>query len=212
MLTESPQSSELFPKDSGPALSALTIHLLKGPLYANEKPKLWSSLLESQQHVRSYLSVINLALFLDEAEGYAFLRQIEAESSDDPLPRLIQRRPLGFALSVLCILLRQWLSEHDVKGGDLRTIINRDQIHSELGLYLPALRNESKFSDRIDRYITQAIELGLIRELKGDKDKIEILRITKALINAEWLGDLQDRLAQYRSQSGQELGDDNHVS
>ncbi len=211
MLIEDSKSSELFPKESGPALSALTVHLLKGPLYANEKPKLWSSLLASQHHVRSYLSVINLALFLDEAEGYAFLRQIEAESSDDPLPRLIQRRPLGFALSVLCILLRQWLSEHDIKSGDLRSIINRDQIHSELGLYLPSLRNESKFADRIDRYIAQAMELGLIRELKGDKDKIEILRITKALINAEWLGDIQERLDQYKAHASLETGDESHV-
>jgi hypothetical protein len=176
----------------------LAIQLLKGPLYAQEKPKAWSALLEIQQQLRVYLAVLNLALYLDEAEGYAFLRQIEAEASDDPLPRLIQRRPLGFALSVLCILLRQWLSEHDVKGGDLRAIISREQIHGELSLYLPQGRSEAKLSDRIDHYIKQAKDLGLIRELRGDPDKLEILRITKALINAEWLGNLDEQLDLYR--------------
>jgi hypothetical protein len=197
-MQEIPSPDNIQANASSPWLSILAVQLLKGPLYAQEKPKAWSALLEIQQHLRTYLSVLNLSLYLDEAEGYAFLRQIEAENSDDPLPRLIQRRPLGFALSVLCILLRQWLAEHDVKGGDLRAIISREQIHTELSLYLPELRSEAKLSDRIDHYIKQAKDLGLVRELRGDPNKLEILRITKALINAEWLGNLDEQLELYR--------------
>lgn len=193
------------------SLSHLIIHLLKGPLYADGKPKLWTALLDQSQPARDYLKIMNLELFLDEAEGYAFLRQIEAESSEDPLPRLIIRRPLGFAMSVLCILLRRWLSEHDTKAGEVRAIIERSMIHQELGLYLPELRNEAKASDKIDKHIDQAIELGLLRILKGDREKLEILRITKALINAEWLGDLNDRLKSYKLHAGLQLEGDDYV-
>ena len=193
------------------SLSHLIVHLLKGPIYSDVKPKLWSALLDQRQQVRDYLLVINLALFFDEAEGYAFLRQIESENSEEPLPRLITRRPLGFAMSVLCILLRRWLSEHDTKAGEIRAIIERSMIHQELELYLPELRNEAKSSDKIDKHIDQAIELGLVRILKGDREKLEILRITKALINAEWLGDLNNRMRQYKQHAGLILEDGDDV-
>jgi hypothetical protein len=48
--------------------------LLKGVLYQESDPALWSTLLELQARVRDYVAVLGLELMLDEAEGYAFLR------------------------------------------------------------------------------------------------------------------------------------------
>lgn len=180
-------------------LSTLLIHLLRGPVYAQEKPELWNVLLEKQVQVKQYFTQITLDLYLDDAEGYAFLRQIEADpNATEAPPRMIRRRPLGLAMSVLCILLRKWLAEHDSQGGELRAIISRDMIYRELSLYIPEGKSEAKVQDQIDKYISQAESLGLVRSLRGDQDRLEILRITKALINANWLGNLDERLEQYR--------------
>ncbi|HET9239577.1 MAG TPA: DUF4194 domain-containing protein [Oligoflexus sp.] len=194
-----------------PEFSAVLIHLLRGPLYSQERPQLWNSLLTMQVEVKTYFQVIQLALYLDEAEGYAFLRQMEPDLNDDSVPRLIRRRPLGLAMSVLCLLLRKWLVEHDTKGGEPRVIMDRKTIHAELGLYLKDDRSEAKKADKMDKYIQQAVDWGLVRELKGDSEKLEILRITKALINAEWLGNLEERLRQYQQQTETPAEDQDNV-
>ena len=55
-------------------LSSVVIPLLKGVCYRDGDASLWNALLELQARVRDYVSVLGLALVLDEAEGYAFLR------------------------------------------------------------------------------------------------------------------------------------------
>lgn len=79
-------------------LSSLLIPLLKGVIYRDADTPLWSALRDLQARVRDYVTVLNLELVLDEAEGYAFLRS-RPDSDDDAspaLPRLIARRPLSF--------------------------------------------------------------------------------------------------------------------
>ncbi len=180
------------------SMSRMVIPLLKGPVYRNRQSVLWEQLLQQQAAVVDYLSVLGMQLYIDEAEGYAFLLQDEFEGEEDPPPHLIQRRPLGFAVSVLCLILRQWLLEHDTRGGEIRAIIERRQIREELTLFLPAEGSEAKVEEAIDRHIRKVEELGLLKALKDDNQRFEIQRITKALINAEWLGDLSQKLEEYR--------------
>lgn len=92
--------------DSG-SLSHLLIPLLKGPLYQNQHSKEWEQLLQQRAAISDYLATMGLIVFINEQEGYAFLKQDDFTDQNDPPPRLIQRRPLGFAVSVLCLLLRQ---------------------------------------------------------------------------------------------------------
>ena len=61
--------------DTASDLSPLLIHLLKGVLYRDQQEALWQSLLTLQGRVRDYVTVLGLELVLDEAEGYAYLRQ-----------------------------------------------------------------------------------------------------------------------------------------
>ncbi len=109
-------------------LSHLVISLMKGPLYQNQHATEWEQLLQQQAALTDYLSTLGLIVFIDEQEGYAFLRQDDFTDVEDPPPRLIQRRPLGFAVSVLCLLLRQWLLENDTQDCNIRAIIERRQI------------------------------------------------------------------------------------
>jgi len=169
-------------------LPRLVISLLKGPLYQNQHANEWEQLLQHRAAVSDYLATIGLLVFIDEQEGYAFLRQDDFTDQEDPPPRLIQRRPLGFPVSVLCLLLRQWLLENDTQDGKIR---------EELSLYLPEKGSEAKAEEFIDRHIKKVIDLGLLKPLKNDDQRFEIQRISRALINADWLGDLNTKLKEY---------------
>jgi len=190
-------------------LQPILINLLKGIVYQEQNPKLWTNLLEQQNAVVDYFKMIGLALFLDEAEGYAFLRQMSSEDmsvafktledSVVELPQLIVRRQLNYATSLLCVLLRKRLLEQDVSGGDSRVIVNREQIANMMKLYLPNRNNEVKTAEQIDTCINKLIDLGFLRKLKTNDKSYDVRRIIKAFVDAAWLGDLNVKLEEYRN-------------
>ncbi len=184
--------------DPSPPLSHVVIPLLKGPIHRDRQVDTWEQLLRCKEAVAEYLRTLGLTVFVDENEGYAFVRQMDFGDDDSPPPKLIQRRPLSFAVSVLCLILRQWLLEHDTQGGELRAIIEKRQIREELALFLPQSGSEAKQEDALNRHINRATELGLLKALKDDDQRFEIQRIVKALINADWLGDMENKLAEYK--------------
>ena len=118
------QDSEKTQASPSVDLSAVVVPLLKGVVYREDDAVRWSALLDLQGRVRDHVAVLGLALTLDEAEGYAFLRS--APEPDDrsaaATPRLIARRPLSFPVSLLLALLRKKLAEFDAVGSDTRLI------------------------------------------------------------------------------------------
>src|SRR5690606_34715113 len=134
------------------------------------------SLLELQGRVRDHAGVFGLELMLDEAEGFAYLRQRPAD--DEPeLPKLVQRRQLGYSVSLLLALLRKKLAEHDASGGDARLILSREQIVDLVQVFMPAGTNEARLVDRIDADVNKVVELGFLRRLKSQQDQFEVRRI-----------------------------------
>ncbi len=188
-------------------LSHLAIPLLKGVLYRVDDPGLWSALLNLQAGVREYFAVLGLALHLDEAEGYAFLRsRVEQEDEEQKLPRLIARRPLSFPVSLLLALLRRKLAEFDADGGDTRLVLSRDEIVALVRVFLPESTNDSKLVDQIEKHIDKVVDLGFVRRLKssaspqGGQSEFEVMRILKAFVDAQWLTEFDQRLAAYQAQ------------
>jgi len=183
-------------------LSSVVVPLLRGVLYREENPGLWGSLLKLQASVRDYVAVIGLELLLDEAEGYAFLRsrQDVDEDSSTPISRLVARRQLSYPVSLLLALLRKKLAEFDAGGGDIRLILSRDEVVELIRIFLPAGSNEVKLIDQVDATLNKIAELGFIRRLRGQGQMIEVQRIIKAFIDAQWLADFDERLAEYRQQ------------
>lgn len=181
-----------------PALSPVLITLFKGALYQDQSPDLWRSLLELQGRVRDHAGVFGLELMLDEAEGFAYLRQRPAD--DEPeLPKLVQRRQLGYSVSLLLALLRKKLAEHDASGGDARLILSREQIVDLVQVFMPAGTNEARLVDRIDADVNKVVELGFLRRLRSQQDQFEVRRILKAFVDAQWLSDFDQRLAEYQA-------------
>ena len=187
------------PAGRTPQLSPVLIALFKGVLYQEQGPELWHALVQLQARVRDHAGVFGLELVLDEAEGYAYLRQRPGGEGEPEIPRLVQRRQLGYAVSLLLALLRKKLAEHDAAGGDTRLILSRPQIVDLVQLFLPAGTNEAKLVDRIDTDINKVVEFGFLRRLRGQSDQFEVRRILKAFVDAQWLSELEQRLAEYRA-------------
>lgn len=204
--------------------AAALVHLFQGPVERDRAPETWRDLLAHQQYLRPYCAVLGLDVYLDEADGFAFLRQRHEPGADDdegtlenaspsasaqpPLPRLIARYNLSFRLSLLLVLLRKRLLELDSGGGDTRLIIPRDTLVEELRLFWPASANDAKTVEQIDTVLKQATEFGLLRKLKTEPVAFEVRRLIKALIDAQWLADLDAKLAEYRAHAARGLDEE----
>jgi hypothetical protein len=181
--------------------------LMKGVVYRDAHDRAWRQLLQLQAQVRDYVAVIGLIVVIDEAEGYAFLRSRpeEAGADDDVAgqpapPRLIARRSLSFHVSLLLALLRKKLAEFDAGNSDTRLMLTRDQIVEMVRLFLPASSNEARLVDQIDSYIAKAVELGFLRQVRGQDSLFEVRRILKAFVDGQWLADFDRRLAEYAAE------------
>lgn len=195
-------------------LPSIVIPLLKGVVYREEDSAFWSTLVELQARVRDYVAVLGLELMIDEAEGYAFLRS-RPEAAEEPEagsrpPRLVARRPLSFHVSLILALLRKKLAEFDAGGGDTRLVLSRDEIVETVRVFLPESTNEARLVDRIDAHLNRIVDLGFLRRMKGAaggavsgaQTSFEVRRILKAFVDAEWLAELDARLAAYRVELG----------
>jgi hypothetical protein len=181
-----------------PNLSLAVTQLMKGVVYRDTHDRAWLSLLELQPQARDYVDVLGLQVVIDEAEGYAFLRQRSADPDEaDPLPRLIPRRALSFHVSLLLALLRKKLAEFDAQAGDTRLMLTREQITELVRVFLPATSNEARLTDQIDAHINKTVELGFLRPVKNSEQVYEVRRILKAFVDGQWLADFDARLTEY---------------
>lgn len=208
--------AEAKPQEIG--LPAVIVPLLKGVLYREQDAAVWTGLLRFQAQVRDYVAVLGLSLSLDEAEGYAYLRSRDDDFVDEDdvtavTPRLIARRPLSFAVSLLLALLRKRLAEFDASGGDTRLVLSRDEVVELIRVFLPEGSNETRIVDQVETHLNKVVELGFVRKLKassaGLAPSFEIQRIIKAFVDAQWLAEFDQRLAAYlqHASSGKERKD-----
>jgi hypothetical protein len=184
-------------------LGMVLVPLLKGVLYREDDLPRWSALLDLQARVRDYVAVLGLELTLDEAEGYAFLRSRNQDAEDGAVsrsPRLIARRPLSFPVSLLLALLRKKLAEFDASGSGTRLILSRDEVVEMIRVFMPQGSNEARLIDQVDTHLNRIADLGFVRRLRGQAQMIEVQRIVKAFVDAQWLAQFDQRLAEYRAQ------------
>ena len=201
-------AEETFNSVNSIDLSAVVVPLLKGVTYRADDAAHWHALLQLQGRVRDHVGVLGLELTLDEAEGYAFLRS--RPESDDPalqkLPRLVARRPLSFAVSLLLALLRKKLAEFDATGSDTRLILSREQVVELLRVFMPEGSNQTRLIDQVDTQLNRVADLGFVRRLRGQEPMFEVQRILKAFVDAQWLTEFDARLAAYRAKLAGEEG------
>ena len=100
------------------------------------------------------------------------------------------------------------LAEFDASGGESRLILSREQVAELVRVFIPAGSNESRLMDMVETQLNKVIELGFVRRLKpvGEGSKkgaqvpmYEVRRILKAYVDAQWLADFDQRLADYQA-------------
>jgi hypothetical protein len=177
------------------------IRLLQGPLYSDDSTP-WNLLLQYTDQVRVYCAQIGLELQVQEADGFAYLRQPEWEDDEGrvvELPRLTRRQPLSRDVSLLCVLLREQLLLFETGNlSGTACLLTRDQIRELMLPALPERNNELLLQKRIDTLINHVIDLGFLRKVtRLGQDYFEIRRIVKAKINADQLVELKERLVKH---------------
>ncbi len=192
--------------ETSASLSALLVALMKGVTYRDTDLVLWQSLLALSARVREHVVVLGLDLVLDEAEGYAYLRQRPIEEGEPELPRLVVRRQLGYHVSLLIALLRKKLAEFDARSGDTRLVLSKGEITDLVRVFLPDTANEARLVDRVETQINKIVDLGFLRRLRGHDDQFEVQRILKAFVDAQWLSGFEERLVQYRDHAATDPG------
>ena len=186
-------------------LSKVLVALYKGVLYRGDSEDVWDDLLELRSSAQDHFAAVGLSLFIDEADGFAYIRysqnEADMESSGIEIPRLVARRPLTYQTSLLLALLRKRLAEFEAGGEGTRLIMTRDEIVEMVGIFLPEGTNEAKIIDAMEKNINRVRDMGFIRLLKGQANVYEVMGIIKAFIDAEWLGAFDERLQEYRKLS-----------
>lgn len=186
------------------------IALMKGVVEREASPAVWQALMQSTSRIRDHVAVVGLELMLDEAEGFAYLRQRPEVEGEDPLPRLVPRRQLSYPVSLLLALLRRRLAETDANNGDTQLVLTRDEIRDLVRHFSRETSNEVRQADKLDRDIDRIVELGFLRPIKRGSDTFEVRRVLAAFVNAQWLSEFDQRLAAYatHARSKQEMAED----
>lgn len=175
------------------------IALLKGIVYDHQK-EAWENLLRYEPDVKKYFQPLGLELYFDKSEGYSYLRQKEWEQEETALPRLTEKRQLNFFTSLMCIVLRKYLLEHDAQGGSVRSIISEQEIINRIKVFLPATPDEAKQQEKIITTINKVIDIGFLRKLEGNDKNYEIHRIIKGFVNAQVIDETLKKLETYASE------------
>lgn len=188
-------------------MTPVVVNLMKGILYREEKPELWEEFLRLETPVREYVKVMGLEIRLFQEEGFAYLASRESDDGETPLPKLLSRRSLSYPVSLILVLLRRRITEMDVNTGESRLIMDRNEVAEMVSAFFEMGANEVKFLKRLDAHLQKIHDLGFLRFLGEKKDKIEVKRIITAYIDAQWLSDFNDKLADYKSYGAKPGGD-----
>lgn len=177
--------------------SPALIRLLQGIVY-EEDQAIWDSIITHQTDIKQYLQVLGLEVFIDEFEGYAFVKQKGMDDEEESLPVLVKKIQLSYPVTLLCVLLREKLLEFDAQGGDsARLIVSKEQIKEMIITFLPEKSNEAKIIDNIDSYINKLMEYHFLRKLSNQGSEYEVKRILKARITVDTLQEIKNKLYEY---------------
>lgn len=180
-----------------PERSFVQARLLLEPIY-REDSSLWEALRAERDAVSHYFRQVGQELVIDEAEGYAFLRQIELEGGES-VPRIGRRQSLGYTATLLLVCLREEMARFDAAPEDsTRLVLTRQQLRDLVSHFLRETNNQIRDARTIDTAIRRVEELGFLRAFgPSEAETFEIMRILKARFGPSDLQQVKDRLASH---------------
>ncbi|MBT2515347.1 DUF4194 domain-containing protein [Arthrobacter sp. ISL-30] len=184
----------LFPGDTGVLTMKVRqalVKLLKGPYVdGGRDEKLWTTLLDNQEILRSRLSELFLALQLDHERKIAVLRPVDPEaiggSSRSSILR--QQRALSRVETIVLLRLRLLLDRHVTAQTD--PTITREEIAELVAHYQPSGQQDAlRDADVVNRTITKLLARQLLLPT-GIDDTFAISNALPLALPFENIGDI----------------------
>ena len=195
--------------DGSLSLGDAVIPLLRGVVYSGTHVRAWQALQRMESAIRDYVSAMNLDLYVERAEGFAYLRR--KQGLEDGAPMLLRRRALSYRVSLMLALLRRRLAEMNSQGDQTRLVLSREELVDLVRTFHPDRSNETRLHDAVDADANKLVEMGFCRHPKGQPDQTEVLRVVKAFVDAEWLAELDERIAAYAAHAAGRSDDEGGV-
>jgi hypothetical protein len=179
--------------------------LLQGVVYHDDP--VWSQIRDYELAVRDYLGRIGLHIYLDEIGGFAYLTdESRDDDSLDSLPALTTRRSLSFIDTLLLVLLRERLDEHEMRDIDgNRLMLTADEMTEMLIVFLGDHPDARKVESNITTTINRLVRYGFLSS--GKHNRYTVRPVLRAKISADELDHVKTRLADY-VQSNNDASDD----
>lgn len=179
------------------AVASAIIRLMQGVVYRETDQDAWDTIDRAGAGVRDHFATIGVDVVVDDDEGYAFLRSRPQIEGEEALPRLVRRRSLTYSVSLLLVLLRKRLVEHETTAVEGRLVMTTEQMVEQLRTFQAESTNEVRVVDSAEATIKKAADMGFLRLLRGTSDQWEVRRILKAYVDAEALSGFAAKLREY---------------
>lgn len=179
------------------------VQLLLGPaLDARRHARLWPVLIRHEAVLRSRLADLFLVLVIDVDQKVAFTRQAEVGELEAPI--LLRRAPLTFVDSVILLLLRQRLTQADVRGE--RAVVETFEIMEQLTPYERAANTDhAGFQKRIRASVEKMKDHSILQKIRGSEDRYEISPTLKLLFSAEHIAELTRQYRELADATGGQI-------
>lgn len=165
--------------------------LLQGPIF-DDQTETWQEIRQYEVELIKYFERIGIELVIDKRDGYAYLKQIELDDNGSTVG-LVRRIPLTYELTLVCVLLREWMQESEKDNLDSAGLyITPKQFRERLEMFFKEKTNELKFVKELNKHLESCEKMGFLKLLfkspnNSDEDRYEVKRIIKARITIEEL-------------------------
>jgi len=180
--------------------------LLKGVVYHDDPA--WVQIRDYELPLREYFGKIGLGVHLDEIGSFAYLYD---ESRDDDnqssLPALTSRRNLSFPDTLLLVLLRERLDEHEMRDLDgAKLVLSTDELTEMIGVFMGDHPDARKVEQHSLSSIKRLARYGFLTESRDGRFIVRPL--LRAKIGADELEGIKTRLASFVETDNNDTGDD----
>lgn len=180
--------------------SAAAVRLLQGVVYHDDNRDVWESVLSCVSPLTDYFAKLGLMLVVNESDGMAYLQQPDEEELPpefDGIPRLFRRSPLGYEVTLLCVLLRDELrifEEEDLQNE--RCVVEQLDLLKVWEAFFPDQADAVKLNRSLQAALRKLEELKFVRQFESEPPSWEIRHILKARVPLEDLEQLRHVLVE----------------
>jgi hypothetical protein len=182
------------------------VRLLQGVVYLDDGP-VWGVICSNRSRLEEYFARIGLALIVDEAEGFAFLRQFEEQELGDGyegLPKLFRKSRLSYDATLLCVLLRDELRRFEEEEfDDQRCVVKTSDLFDSWKSFFSTTADDVRLMKGLRAAIADLEELKFVRRFSDEPEEWEIRRILKARVPVSKLESLREQLAEALKRRGE---------